>query len=251
MNRNAYSAEYGRAGGAVINVVTKSGTNEFHGSAFEFFRDKGLNANDYINVINGRAKSNYHYNQFGASLGGPILKDQLFFFANYDGQRNTNGQPVILTRPAGLSDGREHGGRSREADSAHRPLRPRPEPGRLPGQGRLRTPAARRTFPRATTGSASRASNNENGGTTQSVTHSGDSLVNTDTVTASLTNSFGSSFFNELRGQYAKDSEPGLANSADPESIIHGRRERSPSRSAGTTSARARRRSRATRSPTP
>ena len=62
--------------------------------------------------------------------------------------------------------------------------------------------------------------NNENGGTTQSVTHSGDSLVNTDTVTASVTNSFGSSLFNELRGQYAKDSEPGHANSADPESII-------------------------------
>ncbi|MGE5716558.1 MAG: carboxypeptidase regulatory-like domain-containing protein, partial [Acidobacteriota bacterium] len=70
VNRNAYTAEYGRAGGAVINVVTKSGTNEFHGSAFEFYRDKGLNANDYVNVINGRRISNYHYNQFGASLGG-------------------------------------------------------------------------------------------------------------------------------------------------------------------------------------
>ena len=55
VNRNAYTAEYGRAGGAVINVVTKSGTNEFHGTAFEFYRDKGMNANDYINVINGRA----------------------------------------------------------------------------------------------------------------------------------------------------------------------------------------------------
>ena len=75
----------------MINVVTKSGTNDFHGTAFEFYRDKGLNANDYINVINGRPKSNYHYNQFGASLGGPIVRDKLFFFANYDGQRNTNG----------------------------------------------------------------------------------------------------------------------------------------------------------------
>ena len=59
VNRNAYSAEYGRAGGAVINVVTKSGTNDFHGTAFEFYRDKGLNANDYINVINGRPIRNY------------------------------------------------------------------------------------------------------------------------------------------------------------------------------------------------
>ena len=115
VNRNAYTAEFGRAGGAVINVVTKSGTNEFHGTAFEFYRDKGMNANDYINVINGRPISNYHYNQFGASLGGPILKDQLFFFANYDGQRNTNGQPVILNTSSLNLDRPEHGGRPREA----------------------------------------------------------------------------------------------------------------------------------------
>jgi len=87
VNSNAYSAEYGRAGGAVVNVVTKSGTNVPHGSAFEFFRDKKLNANDAINVLNKRVKSPYHFNQFGASYGGPIQKDRHFLFANYDGQR--------------------------------------------------------------------------------------------------------------------------------------------------------------------
>jgi outer membrane receptor protein involved in Fe transport len=219
VNRNAYTAEYGRAGGAVINVVTKSGTNEFHGSAFEFYRDKGMNANDYINVINGRAISNYHYNQFGASLGGPIVQDQLFFFANYDGQRNTNGQPVILnTSGLNLSDPNTAAGLAK--------LTPLTDPydrgqnqdvfllkadWEAGSAGHLSMRYNRQRF----TGV-----NNENGGTTQSVQHSGDSLVNTDTVTADFTNSFTPSLFNELRGQYAKDSEPGLANSASPEALI-------------------------------
>ncbi|PYR77812.1 MAG: hypothetical protein DMF86_07895, partial [Acidobacteria bacterium] len=100
VNSNAYSAEFGRAGGAVINVVTKSGGNEPHGSVFEFYRDKALNANDAINVLNHRAKSPYHYNQFGGSLGGPLQKDRHFFFFDYDGQRNTQPNDVILSFPA-------------------------------------------------------------------------------------------------------------------------------------------------------
>ncbi|MCM3877280.1 MAG: TonB-dependent receptor [Thermoanaerobaculia bacterium] len=221
VNRNAYTAEYGRAGGAVINVVTKSGTNEYHGSAFEFFRDKGLNANDYINVINGRDKSNYHYNQFGASLGGPILKDRLFFFANYDGQRNTNGNPVILnTGSLNLSDPDTAAGLAKL-----QPLTDSYDRGRNQDVFLLKADweagstahvSARYNRQRFT------GSNNENGGTTQSVTHSGNSLVNTDTLTASVTSSLSASLFNELRGQYAKDSEPGLANSAAPEAVISG-----------------------------
>ena len=218
VNRNAYTAEYGRAGGAVINVVTKSGTNEFHGTAFEFFRDKGLNANDYINVLNGRSKSNYHYNQFGASLGGPILLDKLFFFANYDGQRNTNGQPVILSTAGLPTDVNTVAGLAKLTPLTNPYDRGQNQDVFLL-KGDYETGAAAHLSMRYNRQRFT-GSNNENGGTTQSVTHSGDSLVNTDTVTASLTNSFGSSLFNELRGQYAKDSEPGLANSADPESII-------------------------------
>ncbi len=100
VNTNAYSAEYGRAGGAVINVVTKSGTNDFHGSAFYFYRDEDIKSKDYIDVVNNRPEAPYHYDQFGATLGGPILRDRLFFFANYDGQRNTTPNTVVLHVPA-------------------------------------------------------------------------------------------------------------------------------------------------------
>src|SRR5262249_20054770 len=100
VNSNAYSAEYGRAGGAVINVVTKSGTNDYHGSAFYFYRDKQINAKDYIDAINGRAKAPYHFDQFGASIGGPIVRDKFFFFANAAGRRTTTPNTVALGPPA-------------------------------------------------------------------------------------------------------------------------------------------------------
>src|SRR5207237_5609197 len=96
VNSNAYSAELGNAGGAVINVVTKSGTNDFHGAGFEFYRDQSLNANDPINIINKRPKSPYHFNQFGGDIGGPIRRDKMFFFFDYDGQRNTLPNLVFL-----------------------------------------------------------------------------------------------------------------------------------------------------------
>src|SRR6185436_18699235 len=98
VNANAYSAEYGRAGGAVINVITKSGTNDFHGSAFDFLRDRRFNANDYINTIQTppRVKGPYHFDQYGASLGGPFVRDKHFFFVNYDAQRNSIDNPILL-----------------------------------------------------------------------------------------------------------------------------------------------------------
>ena len=100
VNSNSFSAEFGRAGGAVINVVTKSGTNDLHGSVFEFYRDQALNANNAINELNNRPKSPYHYNQFGGTLGGPIRPNRDFFFFNYDGQRNTQPNVVFLNLPA-------------------------------------------------------------------------------------------------------------------------------------------------------
>ena len=138
VNSNSFSAEYGRAGGAVINVVTKSGTNDLRGSAFEFYRDKALNANNAINVLNNRPKSPYHYNQFGGTLGGPIRPNRDFFFFNYDGQRNTQPNVVFLNLPVEHADRRRDPGRNRAARTARRQLESRARSGCLPHQDRPR-----------------------------------------------------------------------------------------------------------------
>jgi carboxypeptidase family protein len=83
---NSYNAEYGRFASGVINVITKSGTNEFHGSAFEFLRNTVFNANDWGSVLE---RPPFHRNQFGGTLGGPIKRDKTFFFASYSGLRQT------------------------------------------------------------------------------------------------------------------------------------------------------------------
>lgn len=82
---SAYSAEYGRAGGGVLTITTRSGTNELHGTAFEFLRNDALDANDFFSNKNGLGKSPLRWNQFGGNLGGPIRKNKVFFFFNYEG----------------------------------------------------------------------------------------------------------------------------------------------------------------------
>jgi Carboxypeptidase regulatory-like domain len=79
-----FSAEYGRNSGANINVVTRSGSNDFHGSAYEYHRNEGLDANNYFNNARGVERSPLKYNDFGWSLGGPIRKNKLFFFAGQE-----------------------------------------------------------------------------------------------------------------------------------------------------------------------
>ena len=86
-----YDAAYGRFGGASTSLVTKSGGNTFHGSLFEFFRNKALNANDFFFNEAGQSRPALQQNQFGFTLGGPIYKDKLFFFGSYQGTRQTNG----------------------------------------------------------------------------------------------------------------------------------------------------------------
>jgi hypothetical protein len=92
-----YEAEYGRNSGAVIDIVTKSGTNRLHGSALEYWRSGQLGARNYFNNVGG--KNPFHNNQFGASLGGPIVKDHTFFYFDYEGQRESGGQGGLSCVP--------------------------------------------------------------------------------------------------------------------------------------------------------
>ena len=84
---NTFDAEYGRNSGSVVNVVTKSGTNAFHGNLYEFFRNKSLNSRGYFDTT----KPQFNQNQFGGTFGGPIKKDRTFFFASYEGRRIRQG----------------------------------------------------------------------------------------------------------------------------------------------------------------
>ena len=96
------SAQYGNSAGSITNLVTKGGTNTFHGSAFEFLRNNALDANNYFQKHNGEKKSPLHFNQFGGTVGGPILKDKLFFFGSYQGDRfltSSPPQPVTVESP--------------------------------------------------------------------------------------------------------------------------------------------------------
>jgi hypothetical protein len=90
---NNLGPEYGRFAGGVINLTTKSGTNQFHGSFYEFIRNKVLNANDFFDNRNGVNRPPFTQNQFGVNGGGPILRDKLFFFGAYEGFRLRKGSP--------------------------------------------------------------------------------------------------------------------------------------------------------------
>jgi len=219
VNSNAFSAEYGRAGGAVINVVTKSGTNQWHGSAFEFFRDKALNANNAINELNNRPKSPYSYHQFGGTLGGPLRQNRDFFFVNYDGQRNTQPNAVFLNLPANTpSDPATQAGIARLtplADSWERRLDQDvflvKTDHQLGGQGQLTLRYNHQNF----TGEGF-----ESGGAQNSIEHTGASIVKTRSFNAAWNVVAGAKWFNELKLQYLRDKEPGEANSENPEAVV-------------------------------
>jgi len=90
-----YSAEYGRTSGGVITATTKAGTNDFHGSAYEFLRNAALDADSFIDNEQGNPKPTFRRNQFGASAGGPIQKDNTFLFGDYEGVRQALGITTV------------------------------------------------------------------------------------------------------------------------------------------------------------
>jgi hypothetical protein len=94
-----FQPEYGRNAGGVVNIVTKSGTNRWHGSAADYFRNDALDARNYFNIA-GQPKAPFHNNQYGASFGGPIVKDKTFFFFDYEGQREPVGVVTVASVPS-------------------------------------------------------------------------------------------------------------------------------------------------------
>jgi len=105
-----FSAEFGRSGAAVLNATIKSGTNQFHGAAWEFFRNDVLDAADYFENANHVQKGELRQNQFGVSGGGPIWKNKIFFFGDYEGLRRIQGTilsgsvPTLAERSSGYTD---------------------------------------------------------------------------------------------------------------------------------------------------
>ena len=99
---HTYSAEYGGNGGGVIEAVTKSGSNHFHGSLYQLHRDASLNAKNYFD-LGARPIPPFVRNQFGAGIGGPLVHDRTFFFANYEGFREVQASTAIATVPSALA----------------------------------------------------------------------------------------------------------------------------------------------------
>lgn len=219
VNSNAYSAELGHAGGAVINVVTKSGTNDFHGTAFEFYRDQSLNANDPINIINNRPKSPYHFNQFGGDLGGPVLRDKLFFFFDYDGQRNTLPNLVFLgVAPPATPTANQQTALAFLQARDNSWVRTQNQNVYL-GKADWRASSTELVSVRY---NAQRfvGAGFENGGPQNAFEHTGASDVTTDTLSGQLTSTISPTMVNAFRAGYTRDNEPGQANSINPEGTV-------------------------------
>ncbi len=220
VNQNGFSAEFGRAGGAVINVVTKSGTNAFHGGLFEYFRDESLNSNDPVNKANesrrgfANKRSPLRINQFGGRIGGPIKHDRAFFFFTYDGQRSNIPQtldvPNLATAPAAAQSillpklNVYQVGRKQDVYLGKTDIT-------LNDKNQLSVRYNHQGF----TGL-----NNENNGPLSAEEHSGNSLVTSDTLSGMLASTLNDKVVNEFRFQFARDKEPGEANSDQPEAVI-------------------------------
>ena len=218
MNTNNYAAEIGRAGGGVINAITKSGTNEFHGSAFEFYRDKALNANTWDNNALGRPKRAYHFNQFGGNIGGPIWKNKLFFFFDYDGQRNTTPNIVIPgvtpSDPLGIGNA-VLASLSQYLVPYNNSLNNNVYLGKVDWNISNNQRVSFRYNANRFQGA-----NYENAGATSAQDHTGNSNVNTDNAGLIYTASFTPNDVFEGRFFYTRDNEPGFANSSAPETVL-------------------------------
>lgn len=222
VNTGTYSAEFGRAAGAVINVITKSGTNEFHGGIFAFHRNDALSANSFLNNARRVAKPSSKNWQFGGNFGGPIVKNRGFFFFDFDGQRNPQPQtvfspvPLSSLSPAALAviNGPLAGAFQTYSKRFDNDVYLIKSDWQLGANHRLSGRYNHQNF----TGV-----NLENAGNQSAREHTGNSIVRTDTVTIALSSLASSRLVNEARFQWARDNEPGTANSDAPEAVIQER----------------------------
>ena len=124
--RNSFSAEYGQAQGAVINLITKSGNNEFHGTGFYFLRDDSLNATDFFLNRSGKAKAPLSYKNYGGNFSGPIIKNRIFFFWNEEWRDEKRGVVASQKVPSvaekiGDFSGSLTGGLPHDPEDVHNP----------------------------------------------------------------------------------------------------------------------------------
>lgn len=145
---NSFSAEFGRTGGGVVNIVTKSGTNLLHGTAYDFYRNNHLDANNFFNNLNNRPLPFNNMNQFGGTVGGPIVlphiyngHDKTFWFFGYEGLRERRGLTQVETVPTQA----QLAGNFKGGPIIYDPLSTVPDPAR-PGQY-LRTPFENNVIP--------------------------------------------------------------------------------------------------------
>jgi len=147
---NSYTAEYGRSGGGQVTMITKSGTNQFHGSAFEFLRNSAMDSKAFFLNRNNLPKASLQQHQYGASVGGRVIKDKTFFFVLYEKKLTKSGSLGIFTVPTPAQLGGDFSN-TRNANGAIRPIfdpftsRPNPDsPGNF-----IRTPFAGNRIPTA------------------------------------------------------------------------------------------------------
>lgn len=217
VNTSGYAPEIGRAGGGVINMVTKSGSNDYHGTAFWFFRDRAMNANTFINNSRRIARQPYHFNQFGANLGGPVEKDKIFFFFNYDGQRNTNPNPVFFPI-APATDA--------ASQAAVAFLTPYQTPYVTGQDNNIYT--GRVDFNLSPTRQMNlrynahrfKGKSFENGGPQSAGEHTGNSNIDSDNVAFNYNQVFGATTIWDSRVIWLRDDQPGFANSDQAEAQI-------------------------------
>ena len=152
---NAYSAEYGRAAGGVYNVVTKGGTNEVHGTVYEFFRDTSLNANDWFANRGGQERAPFRFNQFGGTIGGPVFipkfydgRNKTFFFESVELVRFSQGVSFTGTMPTDLQKSGDFS-ETRNAAGAMTVVYDPDSLAAIPGGGFRRTPFAGNRIPQA------------------------------------------------------------------------------------------------------